>query len=110
MNDEANAGANANNKIPSVDEGTMLISAVRDNMRGNTYRKKEQAEAARKLQNIVGRPFTKNYIYIVYGISLINCTVTGADIRNAEIIFGPNLGSLKGNTTRKKVTTSAEST
>jgi hypothetical protein len=39
---------------------------------------------------------------IVKGGMLRNCPITRADILAAEDIFGPNMGSLKGKTVRRK--------
>jgi hypothetical protein len=46
----------------------------------------------KKIQNMIGRPSTKSYI---------NCPITENDVRNAEVIFGPNLGSLEGKTVQQ---------
>jgi hypothetical protein len=51
---------------------------------------------------VIGRPSTRDYVKIVKGGMLANCPVSRADIKAAEDIFGPNLGSLKGKTVRRK--------
>jgi hypothetical protein len=50
---------------------------------------------------MIGRPSTKDFIRIVLGNQLPNCPVNKADILAAEDIFGPDIGSLKGKTTRR---------
>ena len=64
----------------------------------NKYRVKEYSDAckARSIQDIIGRPNTKDYIRYVENNMLPNCPITKADIINSEEILGPNLGSLKG--------------
>ena len=49
----------------------------------------------------IGRPSTPRYIELVNGNRIPNCDVTAQDIMNAEDIFGPEIGSLKGKTVRK---------
>jgi hypothetical protein len=59
------------------------------------------AEMARKIQKKIGQPSTKTYINIVNKDLLKNCPVTETEIQNAEVIFGPNIGSPKGKTVRQ---------
>jgi hypothetical protein len=67
-----------------------------------TVRACKRAVVARKLQDVVGRPSTRDHVKIVEGEMLRNCPITRADILAAEDIFGPNMGSLKGKTVRRK--------
>jgi len=70
----------------------------------NKYTVKEYYDAhkAWSIQDMIGRPSTKDYIRYVENIMLPNCPITKADIIRAEDILGPNLGSLKGKMTRTK--------
>jgi hypothetical protein len=47
-------------------------------------------------------PSTKDFLRIVARNQLPNCPITRDDILAAEDIFGPDIGSLKGKTTRRK--------
>ena len=59
-----------------------------------------RAKIARALQRIIDRPTTKIIHYV--GENLIpNSPITVHDIKNAEFIWGPELGALKGKTTRQ---------
>jgi hypothetical protein len=55
---------------------------------------------ARRIQDTIGRPSTRDYVKTVEGGMLQSCPVSRADILAAEDIFGPNLGSLKVRTVR----------
>jgi len=53
-------------------------------------------------KDIIGRPSTKEYIKYVENGLIPNCPIMKGDILRAEDILSPNLGSLKGKTTRRK--------
>jgi hypothetical protein len=67
-----------------------------------TARAYKMAKLAQRIQDVIGRPSTRDYIKIVEGGMLQHCPVSRSDIMAAEDIFGPNLGSLKGKTVRRK--------
>ncbi len=79
---------------------TTLVNTVDNNKTRYMNRDYSRALLACKLKNIIGRPSTRSYLNIVANNLLPNCPVTRGDILAAEDIFGPNLGSLKGKTTR----------
>ena len=81
--------------------GTVLINTVAENRSRYTNHDYSLAVLARKLQQILGRPSTRSYLYIVEKYLLPNCPVTCRDIVAAENIFGPDVGSLKGKTVRR---------
>ena len=84
-----------------VKSDMVLINTV-DSIK-NKYTVKEFSDAckARSIQDMIGRPSTKDFIKYVEGNMLPNCPINKLDIIRAEEILGPNLGSLKGKTTRK---------
>jgi hypothetical protein len=81
--------------------GTVMLVTVESNKDGFTQRQFDNAKQARKIQNIIGRPSTKDFINIVNNNLLKNCPISDMDICNAEKIFGPNLVSLKGKTVHR---------
>jgi hypothetical protein len=81
---------------------SVLVNTVAEKKSHYTVRAYKQAMVARRIQDTIGRPWTRDYVKIVEGGSLRNCPIIRADIAAAEDILGPNLGSLKGKTVRRK--------
>jgi len=76
----------------------VLINTVDKNK--NKYKVKQYSDArkARLIQDIIGR---QDYVKYLENDLIPNCLITKEDIICAGDILGPNLGSLKGETTRK---------
>ena len=79
-------------------ESTVLIQTVDENKSKFTTYDYSRAKLARKIQRRNGRPGTAHYICIIQNKGIPNCPITVQDIKNAEIICGPDLGCLKGKT------------
>ena len=60
----------------------------------------KKAKLARDIQRRIGRPSTQYFIRYVNNKIIVNCPISSQDIKNAEFIWGPDLGSLKGKTVR----------
>ncbi|GKY97397.1 hypothetical protein MPSEU_000698200 [Mayamaea pseudoterrestris] len=88
-------------KRGDVKDGVAMLTTVDDNRTNYTNDDYLRAVRARELQIKIGRPSLKDYLRIVTSNQLPNCPVTKADILAAEHIFGPDVGSLKGKTTRR---------
>ena len=82
--------------------GTVLITTVAGNASNYTPADYSRALLARKTQQIIGRPSMRDYIRYVENNLIPNCPVTRRDIVAAEHILGPEVGSLKGKTTRRR--------
>ena len=78
----------------------MLVNTVANNQTSYTNEDYLRANQARELQIKIGQPSLRDYIRIVSENYLPDCPVTKADILAAENMFGPDVGSLKGKTTR----------
>ena len=85
-----------------AEAGTVLITTVADNASNYTPADYSRALLARKTQQIIGRPSVRDYIRYVENNLIPNCPVTRRDIIAAEHILGPDVGSLKGKTTRRR--------
>ena len=81
----------------------LFVTTVPDQADRYTRRAYECAQAARCLQNIIMRPASRHMSDIAIS-HLCNCPFTKEDMRDADDIFGPNLGSLKENCQASKQT------
>jgi hypothetical protein len=80
---------------------TVLLNTVAENKAKYTVSNYKRAEKARTIQRRMGRPSTPRYMELATKGRIKNCDVTRQDIVNAEDIFGPEWGSLRGKTVRK---------
>ena len=79
-----------------------FITTVNDNESAYSQDEVYRAKLARSLMAKIGRPSTRDFVHIIRNNLLPNTTITVDDIKRAEKIYGPDLGSLKGKTTRRK--------
>ena len=85
----------------AADTDYTMLSTVRDNKKLFTPRDVlANADAARRLYRLLGRPSDAEFLKILGSGSLLNCPVTAADAQRATTIYGPDVASLKGKTTR----------
>ena len=77
------------------------VNTVKDNRKNFTNNDYLRAVRARELQVTIGRPSDKDFIRILNESSLPNCLVTPQDVVIAIKLFGPDVGALKGKTTRR---------
>eukprot|EP00529_Nitzschia_sp_RCC80_P034701 CAMPEP_0113456038 /NCGR_PEP_ID=MMETSP0014_2-20120614/8681_1 /TAXON_ID=2857 /ORGANISM="Nitzschia sp." /LENGTH=124 /DNA_ID=CAMNT_0000347479 /DNA_START=647 /DNA_END=1021 /DNA_ORIENTATION=- /assembly_acc=CAM_ASM_000159 len=82
--------------------GVSLVQSVDENMNFYTARQIETAKKARELLHALGSPSVEDLKKAIR-IGIKNSPVSIADVVIAEKIFGPDVGSLKGKTTRSKV-------
>jgi Zinc knuckle len=82
-------------------DGFTFINTLTENKSKFSNRDYLRAVAARKLLCKIGRPSMQTFLRILDRNQLANCPVTRRDALNAEIMFGPDLGSLKGKTVRR---------
>ena len=77
-------------------EETMLITTVDDSKSQLSAHDFSRANIARVLQRRIGRPMTNNFINYVIANLIPNCPIKVHDIKHAEFVWGPDLGSLTG--------------
>jgi hypothetical protein len=81
-----------------------LINTVKENRVGYTQRQFEQAKRARELYHIVGTLTIELSKTLIKMNAIKNCPMTTEDGNNAEKIFGADMSSLRGKSTRSKST------
>jgi Reverse transcriptase (RNA-dependent DNA polymerase) len=79
-----------------------VIDSVEENRSFYTERQYQRAKHARQVYHALGTPSVKDFKMIIVSNQIKNLPVTIEDINIAEKIFGPDIGSLKGKTTRRK--------
>ena len=81
-----------------------MVTTVSENMKGYTLRQREHAKAVRKLYHNVGTPTIESFkaLLTVRSNIIQNCPVTIEDVTIADKIYGPDISSLKGKSTRRK--------
>ena len=80
---------------------TLVVNTVKENKKNYTHNDYLHALRAQELQVTMGRPSTATFVEALKNNGILNCPVTPADVEAAEQIFGPDIGSLKGKTTRR---------
>ncbi len=76
------------------------INTVQKNMEGFTKREVDEAKAARKAQGMLGHPTDRKFLGMVRSNMIANCDITKNAVKNANLIFGPNLTGVMGRTVR----------
>jgi hypothetical protein len=94
--------AESNNMTPL--NLTNMVTTVKENKMGFTQKQYENAKKARRLYHIVGCPTVENFKHILRQNIIKNCPVTPEDVNIAEKIFGGDIGTLKGKSTRRRPT------
>ena len=80
----------------------MLVTTVENKQNKFSAYDFSRAKLARSIQKHIERPKTQDYLQYVKNNLIPNCPITAQDIKNAEYIWGPDLGSLKGKTVQRK--------
>jgi hypothetical protein len=78
------------------------INSVEKNKTMNTDCQIMRAKMARQIYHSLGTPSVNDFKAILKMNAIRNLPITIEDIKLAEQIFGPDIGSLKGKTTRGK--------
>ena len=78
-----------------------FVQTVRGNMEGFTRREVKEARTAREAQGMVGHPSDRDFLGMVRANYIMNCPVTESAVKNANLIFGPDLAGVRGRTVRR---------
>ena len=85
-----------------------LLNMVEENTSFYTQRQFNRAKRARDLYHALGTPSIEDFKSMLRMNTVANNPVTTEDIKIAELIFGHDIGDLKGKTTRRKPFTRCE--
>jgi hypothetical protein len=77
-----------------------FLSTVAEHKRTFSQRQVQQADLARKLYRMLGRPDEKSFRSLLQNNLILNCPVSPNDAHRALAIYGPDVATLKGKTTR----------
>ena len=77
-----------------------FLSTVAEHKRTFSQRQIKQADLARKLYRMLGRPDEKTFRSILQNNLILNCPVSPDDAHRALAIYGPDVATIKGKTTR----------
>jgi hypothetical protein len=83
-------------------EVNMMIDSVEENAKNFTERQIKRAKEARQLYHALGSPSVHDFRAIIQTNAIRNLPITLEDIETIEMIFGPDIGALKGKTDRTK--------
>jgi hypothetical protein len=81
-------------------KGRQFITTIDKNKTFFTTRQVKKAKQARELLHALGNPPIQDFKAIICMNSIANNPITMEDIEIAEEIFGPDIGSQKGKTTK----------
>ena len=87
---------------PPKKKGVSMIQSVEDNKAMHTPAQVKKAKTARDLLIALGSPSTKDLKIAIRTNAIRNNPVTTEDVDLAEMIFGKDLGTIKGKTTRSR--------
>ena len=74
---------------------------MRGNVEGFTKREVQEAHEARKAQAMLGHSTDRNFLGMVCGGMISDCPMTPNAIKNAHLIFGPDLAGVRGRMVRR---------
>jgi hypothetical protein len=77
-----------------------MVNTVAENREAFTQREYDDAKAARRGLGMVGYSSPRDFKNMFRSNMIKNCPITPANIAAANKIFGPDVASLKGKTTR----------
>ena len=79
-----------------------IIDSVKENMQGYTQREIQNAKKAREFYTMCMKLTVQNLKHLVNSNFIKNCPITINNINIAENVNGPNVGTLKGKSTRQR--------
>jgi hypothetical protein len=89
--------------LQSASKGVAMIETVRGNYEGFTREQVIGATEARKALAMMAHPTAEKLRQMVsFTNAVANCPVSSADLTNANALFGPDRGGIRGKTVRQR--------
>ena len=85
-----------------IESSVLILNTVSENREGFMRGEYEGAREACREMHLLGFPSEQDFGNMVHSNMIVNCPVTFDDIKNAKLIFGPYVTSLKGKSVRRK--------
>ena len=90
------------------DNSVLMLNTVSENREGFTRREYEGGREAQRAIHLMGFPSEQDFENIVRLNMIVNCPLTFSYVKNAKLIFCPDITSLKGKSVRRKLASVAE--
>ena len=90
--------------LPGKKEETQLLNMVEENKKLYTHKQCKRALKARQLLHSLGVPTIKNMKFIIQNNMIKDCPITEEDLKIACNIYGKDVLTLKGKSTRSRPT------
>ena len=84
------------------DNIVLLVNTVSEKRDGFTRREYKGDREARQAMYLLGLPLERDFEKMIHSKMIVKCPVTFDDVKNAKLIFGPDITSLKGKSARRK--------
>ena len=81
-----------------------MLNTVEDNLKFMSERQQKRAKAARKAYQAIGTPTNQDFKAMIRMNLIKNARVTTNNINLAKKTFGPDVGEIRGKTTRSRST------
>jgi hypothetical protein len=88
--------------VPNHPKAPIFLQTIEENLKKYSQHQIKEAHRARDLLHALSFPSIANLKKALQMNAIANCPVTIDDVTRAEDIFGPDIATLKGKTTRHK--------
>ena len=85
------------------EDRVLLLNTMFENREGFTWREYEEAQEARRELHLMGLLLERDFENMVRLNMIVKCPVTFDGVKNAKLIFGPDVTSLREKSMRRKL-------
>jgi hypothetical protein len=93
----------ANSKVSTTSTNYSFINSVLENKAKYTTRQVNDADLAKRVYSMIGRPSHATFVKMIRENQLDGCPITVDDANRALQIYGPDLAALRGKTVRRQI-------